>query len=462
MSFARGFANLNAYRNTILFFHTEMMYKSLILLLITLLTASCGSMQKNRLAWYKKSLVLAKPESAGFSSERLQRIDQLFQEYVDQHKIAGATALVARRGKIVYYKATGFADIEKKTTLEKDAIFRIASQTKAITSVAAMMLYEEGKFLLNDPISKYLPEFRKPQLVTSFNKQDSSYSTKPARREVTIHDLLTHTSGYCYPGSGGEEINAIYAKLKVVSGVPSHISTLKDEMQKIALLPLAHEPGEKFTYGLSSDILGYLVEIISGQSLDDFFRTRIFSPLGMSDTYFLIPEEKKARLMNLYTVDAKGTGIQKSTSEYVDFPLRQGIYYSGGGGLSSTAMDYAIFEQMLLNRGEYNGVRILGTKTIDMMRKNQIGDLEAGSLYLHGFTDKFGLGFELISPPVSTLIPISDGAFGWGGAFGSLFWIDPKEDLIVHFVIQYVGMNSDIRYKFITEVYQSIEKSNNE
>jgi CubicO group peptidase (beta-lactamase class C family) len=325
-----------------------------------------------------------------------------------------------------------------------------------------MMLYEEGKFLLNDPISKYLPEFRNPQLVESFSKKDSGYIAKPAKREVTIHDLLTHTSGYCYPGSGGEDINAIYAKLKVVAGVPSHVSTLKEEMQKIALAPLVHEPGERFTYGLSSDILGYLVEVISGKSLDDFFRTRIFIPLGMSDTYFRIPEEKKERLMNLHTAGANGDGIQKYTGEYVNFPLQKGVYYSGGGGLSSTAMDYAIFEQMLLNGGEYNGVRILGPKTIDMMRINQIGGLEAGSLYLPGFADKFGLGFEVISPPGSAIVPISEGSFGWGGAFGSLFWIDPKEDLVVHFVIQYFGMYSDIRNKFITSVYQAIEKSKND
>jgi CubicO group peptidase (beta-lactamase class C family) len=439
-----------------------MIRKSHLLLLAALLLGSCNSTQKDRLAWHKKPLAMAAPESAGFSSERLKRIDQLFQEYVDQHKIAGVTALVARRGKIVYYRSTGFDDVEKKILLKKDAIFRIASQTKAITTVAAMMLYEEGKFLLNDPVSKYLPEFRNPQLVASFNKKDSSYTTRPAKREVTIHDLMTHTSGYCYPGSGGEDINAIYAKLKVVAGVPSHISTLKDEMQIIAHAPLVHEPGEKFTYGLSSDILGYLVEVISGQSLDDFFRTRIFSPLGMNDTYFRIPEEKKERLMNLYTANAKGEGIEKSTSEYVAFPLKQGVYYSGGGGLSSTAMDYAIFEQMLLNGGEYNGVRILGPKTIDMMRINQIGDLEAGSLYLPGFTDKFGLGFEVISTPGSISVPISVGSFGWGGAFGSLYWIDPKEELIVHFVIQYAGMYSDIRNKFITSVYQAIEKVNDD
>jgi CubicO group peptidase (beta-lactamase class C family) len=433
-----------------------------ILLLVATLLISCNSRQKDPVAWKKAPLTITRPESAGFSSGRLQRIDTLFRDYVNQHKISGATALVARRGKIVYYKATGFDDLEKQTPLQKDAIFRIASQSKAITTVAAMILYEEGKFLLSDPISKYLPEFRNPRLVATFNKKDSAYTTKPASREITIHDLLTHTSGYCYPGSGGPEINAIYAKLKVVAGVPSHVSTLKEEMQNIARAPLVHEPGEKFTYGLSSDILGYLVETVSGQPLDEFLQTHIFTPLGMSDTYFRIPEEKKERLMNLYSANAKGDGIEKSKSEYVNFPLQDGVYFSGGGGLSSTAMDYAIFEQMLLNGGEYNGVRILGPKTIDMMRINQIGSLEAGSLYLPGFTDKFGLGFEVISLPGSASVPMSAGSYGWGGAFGSLFWIDPEEDLVVQFVIQYAGMYSDIRNKFITTVYQAIEKVKNE
>jgi CubicO group peptidase (beta-lactamase class C family) len=431
------------YSNTILFF--------------ALLLGSCNSMQKDQPIWYKKPLTMATPESEGFSSERLLRIDHLFQNYVDQHKIAGATALVARKGKIVYNKATGYQDMERLIPLQKDAIFRIASQTKAITSIAVMMLYEEGRFSLNDPISLYLPEFGNPQVITGFSKRDSSYTSQAAKRQVTIHDLLTHTSGYCYPGGGGEAINAIYAKKRVVNGVPTHVSTLREEMLKIALVPLAHEPGEMFSYGLSTDILGYLVEVLSGQSLDDFFRTRIFVPLGMTDTYFRLPKEKEDRLMYLYRDNKAGNGIQKSTGQYIDYPLREGVYYSGGGGLSSTAMDYAIFQQMLLNGGEYHGIRLLGRNTIKMMRINQIGDLSAGSLFIPGSTDKFGLGFEVISPPGSALIPISDGAFGWGGAFGSLYWIDPGEDLIAILVIQKEGNYTDLRNKFITTVYQALE-----
>lgn len=434
-----------------------MIRSSSILLLFALLLGSCDS-TKNQSSWSKEPLTTAKPESQGFSSERLGRIDSLFQKFVDQRMIAGATALVARKGKIVYFRSTGYNDLENKVPLEKDAIFRIASQTKAITSVAIMMLFEEGRISLNDPISMHLPEFSNPKVITGFNTKDSSFTSQAAKREVTIHDLLTHTSGYCYPGSGGEAVNAIYAKLRIVNGVPEAVSTLKEEMRKIALAPLAHEPGEKFSYGLSTDILGYLVETVSGQSLENFFRTRIFDPLGMADTYFRLPEEKHSRLMLLYEDNIKGDGVQKSTGQYKDYPLRKGIYYSGGGGLSSTAMDYAKFLQMLLNEGEYNRTRLLSRKTIEMMRINQIGTLGSGSLFIPNSADKFGLGFEVISQPGKAQILISEGAFGWGGAFGSLYWIDPGEDLIVQFVIQKAGECNDIRSKFITAVYQAIEE----
>jgi CubicO group peptidase (beta-lactamase class C family) len=309
-----------------------MIRSSSILLLFALLLGSCDS-TKNESSWRKEPLTTAKPESQGFSSERLGRIDSLFQKFVDQRAIAGVTALVARKGKIVYFRSTGYNDLENKVPLEKDAIFRIASQTKAITSVAIMMLFEEGRISLNDPISMHLPEFSNPKVITGFNKKDSSFTSQAAKRAVTIHDLLTHTSGYCYPGSGGEAVNAIYAKLSIVNGVPEAVSTLKEEMRKIALAPLAHEPGEKFSYGLSTDILGYLVETVSGQSLEDFFRTKIFEPLEMADTYFQLPVEKHSRLMLLYEDNIKGDGVQKSTGQYIDYPLRKGIYFSGGGGL---------------------------------------------------------------------------------------------------------------------------------
>jgi len=431
------------------------MRTSNILVLLALLLSLCDPKHNVGFSWQKEPLTIVQPESQGFSSQRLLRIDSVLQEFIDQKRIAGATALVARKGDIVYFKSNGYFDLEKRILLEKNAIFRIASQTKAITSVAVMMFYEEGRISLNDPISKYLPIFLDPQVVLTFNKQDSSYTSKAAAREVTIHDLLTHTSGYSYPGNGGEAFNAICAKKRVENGISA---SMQEEMRNIASVPLAHEPGEKFSYGLSTDILGALVEELSGQTLEDFFRARIFDPLGMKDTYFKLPVEKHSRLMPLYQTNIDGRGIKISTGDYLNFPLKEPDYYSGGAGLSSTALDFAIFEQMLLNGGEYNGNRILGRKTIEMMNSNQIGDLSAGSLFIPGSTDRFGLGFEVISPPGSSLVLLSDGSFGWGGAFGSLYWIDPKEELIVHFVIQLEGGSyGDIRDKFIAVVYQALE-----
>jgi CubicO group peptidase (beta-lactamase class C family) len=228
-------------------------------------------------------------------------------------------------------------------------------------------------------------------------------------------------------------------------------------MQKVAAAPLLHEPGERYTYGLSTDILGYLVEVLSGQSLQEFIRTRICEPLGMEDTWFYLPEDKHDRLMNLYRDDPSGKGIRKITEPFADYPKSGGLYYSGGGGLSSTALDYAIFQQMLLNGGEYNGIRLLGRKTIDMMRSNQIGDQGSGSLFIPGHPDKRGLGFEVISLPGSVTVPMSENSFGWGGAFGSLYWMDPAEDLVVHLVLQKSGQYNHLRWKFIATVYQALE-----
>src|SRR5881392_1487817 len=222
----------------------------------------------------------ASPGSVGMSAERLARIDNLVKEYVDKKWIAGASVLVARDGKIVYYKGLGYDDIDKKTPMKKDAICRIASQTKAITSVAVMMLYEEGKLLLSDPISKYIPEFKKPKVLDKFNPADTTYTAVPAKREITIHDLLTHTSGIAYAPIGSKESNAIYYKAGVVGGIGVGKIVLADKMKILGRLPLMHQPGEKWTYGLNTDLLGYLIEIVSGMSLDQFFRKKIFEPLG--------------------------------------------------------------------------------------------------------------------------------------------------------------------------------------
>lgn len=369
------------------------------------------------------------PAAAGFSAERLQRIDKVLQEYVDKGRMNGAVALIVRNGKIAYYKSVGY-DKDVNTPLQKDGIFRIASQTKAITSVAVMMLYEEGKFMLDDPISNYIPEFRKPVVLDKFNKADSSYTTVPAKREITIRDLLTHTSGIGYAQIGSAEANAIYAKAGVVGGIGVNKILLADKMKILGGLPLFHQPGERFTYGLNTDVLGYLVEVVSGMNLDAFLHKRIFEPLGMKDTYFYLPKEKYNRLVMLYTDDA-GSQRVKAMPERIgingefsrDYPATEGTYFSGGGGLSSTIYDYALFLQMLLNGGEYNGKRLLSRNAVRMMTMNQIGDISRGA-------NKFGLGFGITTEKGSALLPTQEGTFEWGGMFATTYWVDPKEKLI--------------------------------
>jgi len=402
------------------------------------------------------TLTEALPESAGMSSERLGRIDKLVKEYIDKKWIAGATVLVARDGKIVYYKGLGYDDIDKKTPLKKDAICRIASQTKAITSVALMMLYEEGKILLSDPVSKYVPEFSNPKVLDKFNPADTTYTTVPAKREITIRDLLTQTSGIAYAQIGTKESNAIYYKAGVVGGIGVDKIVLGDKMKILGSLPLMHQPGEKWTYGLNTDLLGYVIEVVSGMSLDEFFRKKIFDPLGMKDTYFYLPKEKRDRLATLYSEDSTkhiikdGETYELNGTIYVNYPNMNGTYYSGGGGLSSTAYDYSIFMQMLLNGGEYNGKRILSRTSIRMMTSNQIGDLDFGD-------DKFGLGFGIVTERGAAKTPVSPGTFSWGGMFSSSYWIDPKEKIIAQFFLQqFPNSHGDIHEKFKALVYQAI------
>ena len=399
------------------------------------------------------ALVEAKPETAGVSSERLQRIDKLIGEYVNNKWVAGAATIIVRNGKIVYYKGIGYDDIDKKIPMKRDAIFRIASQTKAITSTAVMILYEEGKFLLDDPISKYIPEFKNPKVLDKFNEADSSYTTVPAKREITIRDLLTHTSGIDYAVIGSKNMSAIYAKAGIPSGLDAKDMTLGPEMKKLAALPLAHQPGEKWTYSLSIDVLGYFVEVISGMTLSDFFKKRIFEPLGMKDTYFYIPTEKHNRLATLYTEDSlhqlmKSPEMQNGLR--ANYPNTNGTYYSGGAGLSSTVYDYAIFLQTMLNGGIYNGKRILSRNTVRMMTMNQIGDLSLGA-------NKFGLGFEVITEKGSARIPNNQGAFDWGGYFSTTYWADPKEKLAALIMTQIVpNSHGELSDKFKVLVYQAI------
>lgn len=402
---------------------------------------------------FAQNLETATPESVGISSNRLKRIDVLLNDYIDKGRIPGAVALVMRDGKVVYHEAFGYENLENKTKLSKDVIVRIASQTKAITSTAVMMLYEEGKFLLDEPISKYIPAFKSPVVLDKFNEADSSFTTIPAKREITIRDLLSHTSGISYAGIGTKEANAIYAKNKISNGLGTPNIKLADFVNDLAKMPLMHQPGERWTYGLNTDILGYFVEIISGKPLDVFFQERIFKPLSMNDTYFYLPESKFNRLATLYAED-KDKHIIKGLESSQNYPKQKGSFFSGGGGLSSTALDYAKFLQTLLNGGNFKGIDILSPAIVKLMTTNQIGDLT-----VNGGNKKFGLGFSLVTAKEATRLPLSEGNYEWGGIFGTSYWVDPKENLIGIILTQkYPNSYNDLTEKFKVLVYQSLTK----
>ncbi len=391
------------------------------------------------------------PLAVKVSAERLQRIDQIIGENIDKKLISGAVGFIARDGRIIYNRAFGVRDLESKTPLRTDDIFRIASQTKAITSVAVMMLFEEGKLLLDDPVSKYLPAFSKPVVLSQFNPADSSYNTVPAKREITVRDLLTHTSGIDYAVIGSSSMKAIYAKAGIPVGFEASSYSLAEAIDRLGKLPLVHQPGERFTYGLNTDVLGRLVEVVSGTSLDNFFRERIFKPLGMNDTYFYLPASKYPRLVSINTFDSQDHLIRYERNGVIsaDYPKSHGTYFSGGAGLSSTIYDYAIFLQMLLNGGTYNGKRLLSRRTVDLMTMNQIGELNVR-------TDKFGLGFQITSKQSEAKLGMSEGTFAWGGYFGTTYWVDPKEKLVCLLFLQQSPLRGDIHDKFKASVYQAL------
>ncbi len=396
-----------------------------------------------------EQLTSATPESVKISTERLNRIDNMIKQAIDSGWIAGATALIARDGKIFYNRAFGYNDPESKTPMQTDAIFRIASQTKAIVSIGFMMLFEEGKCLLDDPVSKYIPEFANPKVLDKFNEKDTTYTTVPAKREVRIRDLLTHTSGIDYSGIGSPGMRAIYSKAGITGGFGSDKRTIGDDIKLLGKAPLVHQPGERWTYGLNVDVVGYLIEVISGEKLDQYLKSHVFEPLGMNDTYFYLPADKQARLIKVNSENASHHVIS-IPQDLVNYPLLKGTFFAGGAGLSSTTKDYATFLQMLLNKGRYNGKRLLSRRTVDLITSNQIGDLNVGA-------DKFGLGFEITTQTGQAILGVTEGSFSWGGYFGTTYWADPKERLVcLLFMQQFPLSHGEIGSKFKALVYQSV------
>ena len=375
-----------------------------------------------------QDLPAAKPESVGLSSARLERIGAAVQKDVDAKRVAGAVTLVVRHGQVAWFDARGMADREDGKPMPKDAIFRICSMSKPIVSTAVMMLYEEGRFLLEDPVSKYLPEFRNPRVLVK-PASDQPY-TIPATKEITIRDLLRHTSGLTYQWNA--DLGQAYMDANVASGLMQFDGTIGDSVKRLGALPLLFNPGDRWEYSLSVDVLGRLVEVVSGMPLDQFLKARILDPLGMKDTCFFLPDDKVARLATAYTYyDEKGL------ARFPDKPIAEGAFvysadypyrgpkklFSGGAGLVSTAMDYARFCQMMLGGGALGDVRILSRKSVELMSHDQLGKIDPGM--------GFGLGFGVdgVKAPLKELG--SPGSFNWGGFFYTQFVIDPKEDMIV-------------------------------
>ena len=407
----------------------------------------------------KAANLTTSPETVGLSSERLERISRAIQKSIDESRISGAISLVARRGKIAYVKAFGMADREARKPMQTDNVFRICSMTKPITSVAAMILYEEGRFLLNEPISTFIPEFKNVKVLDPPYPQDKTSppgNLVDAKHPITVRHLLTHTSGLTYHWNS--RLGKQYREAGMGHGILQQEGTIGDAVKRLASLPLLFQPGDAWEYSASDDVLGYLVEVVSGMPLDRFLQERIFSPLGMKDTGFYLPQEKAARLATAYTYyPEKGlqpfrdqqTIDEGSMAYSADYPYRgPRTYFSGGGGLCSTAEDYYRFCQMMLNGGSFNGARLLSRKSVELITQNHVqGKLEQG----------FGLGFGVNSEPRHLTELGSIGSYYWGGFFYTAFVIDPKEELIAIFMGQLHptgGLNLD--RKTIQLAYQSI------
>ena len=400
-----------------------------------------------------QTLELASPESAGMSSKRLERLTDRFKQYIHEGALPGTVTLIARKGKIVYLEALGESDLEAHKKMKEDAIFRIASQTKAIISVGIMMLQEEGKLLIHDPVSNYIPEFKNSTVAVP-NDSKEGYEIVAANREITIRDLLSHTAGISY---GGGAASQLWKEAEIQGWYFAHRDEpIVETIKRLAILPQEEHPGKRFVYGYNTDILGAVIEIASGMPLDQFVQQKILDPLEMNDTHFYLPKSKQKRLATVYNqrngvlVRAPKSGGMEGQGLYVDGPRKS---FSGGAGLLSTANDYAKFLQMMLNNGVYNNHRLLSRKSVELMTSNHLDSVEFPWTGGTGF----GLGFSIVTDLGKFAKPSSIGEYGWGGAYHSSYWVNPKEELIVVYFTQVIPISDVQDHDTLRAlVYQSI------
>lgn len=392
----------------------------------------------------------------GINIDRIERVDSVINNSIQEGEIPGAVVIVAKDGKTVYHKSYGYSNIEKKIPMDRNSIFRIASMSKAITTVGVMILYERGFFLLDDPISKYIPEFKNPKILMEIDSVGNIIETKPSKKEIKIINLLNHTSGIAYPFHP-TKLKRVYKEAGIIDAITDENVILKDKMLKLAECPLLFEPGSQYQYGLNIDLLGYLIEVVSGKSLDQFFDDEIFTPLGMNDTQFYLPDEKASRLVQLYSwKNDKGLIVSKGDESPIkinnpNFPIEGAkSYFSGGGGLTSTASDYCRFTQMLLNMGNLDDHQIISRKSVELITSPRL-DLNKDGVMDYGF----GFGFIEDIGKLSELGSI--GSYYGGGAFYGIYWIDPAEKLTAVFLSQILPGRTDVALKFKTMVYQALE-----
>jgi CubicO group peptidase (beta-lactamase class C family) len=410
------------------------------------------------------------PESVGVSTERLARMHSAMQQFVDRKEVSGLVTLVERGGKVIDVYSTGEQDIERHVKMSDATIFRIASMSKPITAVAILMLHEEGKFLLTDPVSRFIPAFRDMKVAAADG------TTAAARRPITIRDLLTHRSGISYGFLDRGAVGNAYRQSGVPDGLSTYDGTLADAIDRLAAQPLLSQPGAEWHYSLAFDVLGRVVEVVSGKPFDQFLQERLFGPLRMNDTSFVVSDVKWPRFATAYVREGvPGSGALGVSSDlrpikdpetfngtltYSPWAMYKGPkrHFSGGAGLTSTVRDYARFTQMLLNGGELDGVRILSPKTVELMSTSHTNDLPAGAVSIGGPGNSFGLGVRVVTDLGASQTLGSVGMYGWTGIYGTSFWVDPKETLSGVLMIQRNGGVAPVQNTFQTMTYQAIVK----